>query len=89
MKDAEAVWNVEVAAVSPTVASELVQLLAQIGHEAQAIDPKRWLTWHLDHASVEALSIGLKAATQGREVDDSVVRAGLQSLLEDCESWLG
>ena len=67
-------------------ASSLVESLERLGYRAEALNPSRWLTWHLDRASVETLAVGLRIAAS--RVSDRQGKAGLESLLEDCESWL-
>lgn len=81
-------WGLDLPPTDAAGVQSLVALLAANGVEASAVDPRRWLTWHLDRSSVEGLRAALQAAlTSGRLLDDRVI-AGVESLLEDCDEWL-
>lgn len=81
-------WVLDLGSSDAAGVQSLVKLLASSGVEASAVDPRRWLTWHLDRSSVEGLKAALQAALASRLLVDAQVIAGVESLLDECDEWL-
>lgn len=85
---AENGWIVHLSDSRKTAVENVVNVLAEKGIEARVVDPRQWLTWHLDASSVEDLILALNIAVGTGTIQDEATVAGLRSLLEDCEEWL-
>lgn len=85
----ERAWSLDVPGLTQDVADGLVSLL-QAGHglDASAVDPKRWLTLHLDAPSVRSLRSALQVAVAASTDPGGVEVAGLQSLIEEFDQWI-
>lgn len=80
-------WALDLEDLSEERAKWAAELLTARGVPAVPVDPRLWLTWHLDRASIEALIVGLRAGLDRGSVSGDAA-AAIASLLEDCESWV-
>lgn len=76
----DAYWSVDLPGLSESGAARLIEHAAEVGvaEGGAAVDPRSWLTLHMDRETVETLAEGLRAAGGSTGY----------GLLANCEEWL-
>lgn len=77
-------WTVDLPGMSAEKADDLLRSAARIGLTGTAVDPRRWLTRHLDVDTVDALL--RKLSDSPAEPGDEVI---LTALVDDIREWRG